>query len=119
MCFVVGLYAWMVTDIFIVVVVCSFICVYESGFWVYSGTLISLDADIVAFCILFVAAWTKRMASGGTRPAGSAFGFQQRLKEQQINALMSLELRSLSSRLLAQFPQLSPFPTIGARSVSR
>jgi hypothetical protein len=26
------------------------------------------------FCILFVAAWTKRMASGGTRPAGSAFG---------------------------------------------
>jgi hypothetical protein len=24
------------------------------------------------FCILFVAVWTKRMASGGTRPAGSA-----------------------------------------------
>ena len=24
------------------------------------------------FCILFVAAWTKRMASGGTRAAGSA-----------------------------------------------
>jgi hypothetical protein len=26
------------------------------------------------FCILFVAAWTKRMASGGTRPAGMASG---------------------------------------------
>jgi len=25
------------------------------------------------FCILFVAAWTKRMASGGTRAAGFAF----------------------------------------------
>ena len=28
------------------------------------------------FCILFVAAWTKRMASGGTRPAGFDFNNQ-------------------------------------------
>jgi len=31
------------------------------------------------FCILFVAAWTKRMASGGTRPAGSGFDFDLNL----------------------------------------
>jgi hypothetical protein len=35
-------------------------------------------------CILFVAAWTKRMASGGTRPAGSDFSSLQRLKNQQM-----------------------------------
>jgi hypothetical protein len=29
------------------------------------------------FCILFVAAWTKRMASGGTRPAGFAFSLSK------------------------------------------
>jgi hypothetical protein len=29
------------------------------------------------FCILFVAAWTKRMASGGTRPAGSIFDLEK------------------------------------------
>jgi hypothetical protein len=31
----------------------------------------------------------KSKALDGTRPAGSAFDFQQRLKEQQINDLMS------------------------------
>ena len=39
------------------------------------------------FCILFVAAWTKRMASGGTRPAGYAFGSLKN-KKQQINDLL-------------------------------
>ena len=38
------------------------------------------------FCILFVAAWTKRMASGGTRPAGYALILIS--KEQQINDLL-------------------------------
>jgi hypothetical protein len=38
------------------------------------------------FCILFVAAWTKRMASGGTRPAGSALALKN--KEQQVNDLL-------------------------------
>jgi hypothetical protein len=30
------------------------------------------------FYILFVAAWTKRMASGGTRPAGSALSLKKK-----------------------------------------
>jgi hypothetical protein len=38
------------------------------------------------FCFLFVAAWTKRMASGGTRPAGSSLTLKN--KEQQINNLL-------------------------------
>jgi hypothetical protein len=39
------------------------------------------------FCILFVAAWTKRMASGGTRPAGSVFALKKRraIKEFQFS----------------------------------
>jgi hypothetical protein len=39
------------------------------------------------FCILFVAAWTKRMASGGTRPAGSSLVFIKKVR-QQINDLL-------------------------------
>jgi len=35
-----------------------------------------LPAGEGIFCFLFVAAWTKRKASGGTRPAGFAF-FEQ------------------------------------------
>jgi hypothetical protein len=50
-----------------------------------SGKGVALRKEQGLFCILFVAAWTKRMASGGTRPAGFAFNSQQRLKEQQIN----------------------------------
>jgi hypothetical protein len=38
-----------------------------------SGKGDALRKEKVLFCILFVAAWTKRMAFGGTRPAGSAF----------------------------------------------
>jgi hypothetical protein len=44
-----------------------------------SGKGVALRKEKGFFCILFVAAWTKRMASGGTRPAGSAFSSQQRL----------------------------------------
>ena len=33
----------------------------------------ALRQETGLFCILFVAAWTKRMASGGTRPAGYTF----------------------------------------------
>jgi len=35
-----------------------------------SGEEVALRKEKGIFCILFVAAWTKRMASGGTRPAG-------------------------------------------------
>jgi hypothetical protein len=52
-----------------------------------SGKGDALRKEQGLFCILFVAAWTKRMASGGTRPAGSAFSSQQRLKKKQINNL--------------------------------
>ena len=38
-----------------------------------SGKGDALRKEQGLFCILFVAAWTKRMASGGTRPAGSGF----------------------------------------------
>jgi hypothetical protein len=41
-----------------------------------SGKGVALRKEKGLFCILFVAAWTKRMASGGTRTADSAFGFQ-------------------------------------------
>jgi hypothetical protein len=37
-----------------------------------SGKGVALRKEKGLFYILFVAAWTKRMASGGTRPAGSA-----------------------------------------------
>jgi len=37
-----------------------------------SGKGVALRKEQGLFCILFVAAWTKRMASGGTRAAGSA-----------------------------------------------
>jgi len=50
-----------------------------------SGKGVALRKEQGLFCILFVAAWTKRMASGGTRPDGSAFNSKKRLKEQQIN----------------------------------
>jgi hypothetical protein len=53
-----------------------------------SGKRVALRKEQGLFCILFVAAWTKRMASGGTPPAGSAFNSQQRHKEQQINDLL-------------------------------
>jgi hypothetical protein len=43
----------------------------------------ALRQELGLFCILFVAAWTKRMASGGTRPAGSSSALK--IKEQQIN----------------------------------
>ena len=33
------------------------------------------------FCILFVAAWTKRMTSGGTRPTGYCFGFYKDIRQ--------------------------------------
>jgi len=41
-----------------------------------------LHAVAGTFCFLFVAAWTKREASGGTRPAGSGFG--SKIREQPI-----------------------------------
>jgi hypothetical protein len=41
-----------------------------------SGKGDALRKEQGIFCILFVAAWTKRMASGGTRPAGSGFAFR-------------------------------------------
>jgi hypothetical protein len=46
----------------------------------------ALRQELGLFCILFVAAWTKRMASGGTRPAGSSSALK--IKEQQINNLL-------------------------------
>jgi hypothetical protein len=49
-----------------------------------SGKGDALRKEQGLFCILFVAAWTKRMAYGGTRPAGSSFGFQQRLEENRL-----------------------------------
>jgi len=49
-----------------------------------SGKGVALRKEQGLFCILFVAAWTKRMASGGTRAAGSAFSFQQRLKSNRL-----------------------------------
>jgi hypothetical protein len=41
-----------------------------------SGKGDALRKEQGLFCILFVAAWTKRMASGGTRPAGFASKLQ-------------------------------------------
>jgi hypothetical protein len=43
------------------------------------------------FCILFVAAWTKRMASGGTRPAGYALALKK-IQEKQTKDLLLLGL---------------------------
>jgi len=40
------------------------------------GKEVALRKERGIFCILFVAAWTKRMASGGTRPADPGFGFK-------------------------------------------
>jgi len=42
-----------------------------------SGEEVALRKEKGIFCILFVAAWTKRMASGGTRPAGFGFDFKR------------------------------------------
>jgi hypothetical protein len=50
------------------------------------------------FYILFVAAWTKRMASGGTRPAGSALSLKKR-KRQEINNLLPLLQRQLLTQI--------------------
>ena len=62
------------------------------------------------FCLLFVAAWTKRMASGGTRPAGFVFlvvGFflNKGLKE---NILYKLKGNRLT--LCCPHPNNSPHP---------
>ena len=54
------------------------------------GKGVALRKEQGLFCILFVAAWTKRMASGGTRPAGSAF---KDLKEQKFNDLSLWDYR--------------------------
>jgi hypothetical protein len=59
------------------------------------------------FCILFVAAWTKRMASGGTRPAGSALALIN--KEQQINDLLLSGHNKESQK--AQLPTKKANPT--------
>jgi len=59
-----------------------------------SGKEVALRKETGIFCILFVAAWTKRMASGGTRPAGSSFDFKGlplKQKEQQIVYLLLLK----------------------------
>jgi hypothetical protein len=42
-----------------------------------SGKGDALRKEQGLFCILFVAAWTKRMASGGTRLAGSGFAVKK------------------------------------------
>jgi hypothetical protein len=55
-----------------------------------SGKGVALRKEQGLFCILFVAAWTKRMASGGTRPAGYAFRLSKN-KLQQINTLLLLD----------------------------
>jgi hypothetical protein len=49
-----------------------------------SGEGDALRKEQGLFCILFVAVWTKRMAYGGTRPAGSAFSSQQRRKSNRL-----------------------------------
>jgi hypothetical protein len=68
------------------------------------------------FCILFVAAWTKRMASGGTRPAGSAFNSQQRDKEQQINDLL-LSLLNEKAEKRSSYQRSKPHLTTGGASL--
>jgi hypothetical protein len=54
-----------------------------------SGKGVALRKEQGLFCILFVTAGTKRMASGGTRPAGSAFSPQQRLKNSGLTICCS------------------------------
>jgi hypothetical protein len=59
------------------------------------------------FCILFVAAWTKRMASGGTRPAGSELVLKKD-KEQQINNLLLSGYKKNSKRLNFRYAKNKP-----------
>ena len=56
----------------------------------------ALRKETGVFCLLFVAAWTKSMASGGTQPAGFAFIFEvknQQKGQQTVNLLSSLSKR--------------------------
>jgi hypothetical protein len=46
------------------------------------------------FCILFVAAWTKRMASGGTRPAGSSW-FYKKTKNNRLTICCSQAINKI------------------------
>jgi hypothetical protein len=55
-----------------------------NGYVMKSGKGVALCKEQGLLCILFVAAWTKRMASGGTQPAGSDFSSQQRLKKNRL-----------------------------------
>jgi hypothetical protein len=58
-----------------------------------SGKRDALRKEEGLFCILFVAAWTKRMASGGTRPAGSVFSSKQKLKSNRLTICCPLYFR--------------------------
>ncbi|MEN8686507.1 MAG: hypothetical protein AB1Z50_03020, partial [Desulfuromonadales bacterium] len=49
-----------------------------------------------AFCLLFVAAWTKSKASGGTQTAG--FDFKNKEEVQQMNHLSPSRQQSLAER---------------------
>jgi hypothetical protein len=69
-----------------------------------SGKGDALRKEQGLFCILFVAAWTKRMASGGTRPAGYALILK--VKEQQINDLLLAGYSKNSKRAIYPYAKI-------------
>jgi hypothetical protein len=79
-----------------------------------SGKGDALRKEQGLFCILFVAAWTKRMASGGTRPAGYALILK--VKSNRLTSYYPLFITDHRSKTkLCQQPErpgitANPFP---------
>jgi len=69
-----------------------------------SGKGVALCKEQGLFCILFVAAWTKRMASGGTRAAGYALNLK--VKNNRFTICCSSNAISFYSYNILTIPEL-------------